>query len=103
MGKTKNLFMENRENDKRKYPIPPINEFSPVNPCPDCDGWGFIAESKCCGSSIINGICTFCAQVTEPTLCTTCQGDGSIPKSETDFENEKENEIIGNKEMMKDE
>lgn len=104
MGKVKQLFMEQREKDKlrHQYPATPEECFE-CKPCPDCDGEGSIAESDCCGRSIINGMCSFCAQVTKPTVCTTCKGEGAIPKTENDFNNDKENEIIGNAEMMKDE
>jgi hypothetical protein len=102
MGKSSREFMQLRE-QRRQYPMTPEECFFESKPCPDCDGWGLIAESKCCGGSITNGICNVCNQVTEPTVCTTCDGNGVIPKTEEDFNNEKENEIIGNDEMMRDE
>jgi hypothetical protein len=97
----KEEFMNQRERFLKQYPFTPDEAFQ-GKPCPDCEGLGDHAESNCCGGSIIEGICFTCKQPTEPTKCLTCKGSGIVDYTEDDIQNNKENEIIGNSEMMKD-
>jgi DnaJ-class molecular chaperone len=55
--------------------------------CPDCDGDGLQGGGEDCNF------------ITE---CSTCEGSGYVPYTEDDALNDKENELIGNDEMMKD-
>lgn len=99
MGKSSREFMRERELNAKKYPVHVDDCYKP---CPECSGIGFIAESKCCGGSIIEGTCAICKSMTEATKCTVCNGSGSVDYTEEDLQNDKENEIIGNAEMMND-
>jgi hypothetical protein len=95
MGKTKEEYL-------RKYPFRQEDCFQD-KPCPDCSGIGSVAESNCCGGSIMEGTCLICKKPTEATKCITCNGTGIVDYTEEDAQNDEENEIIGNAEMMKDE
>jgi hypothetical protein len=65
--------------------------------CPECFGEGYTAEHGCNGN---DSICRSICPVQVP--CETCNGTGSIPYTEEDVQNDKENEIISNAKMMSD-
>ena len=73
--------------------------------CTECDGKGYDEYvSDCCGEKRDpdTTLCFFCKEFSDPTNCNECNGTGTLPYTDKDIENNKENEIIGNKLMMED-
>jgi DnaJ-class molecular chaperone len=109
-GKVKELFMELKEKQMQNLPVgtqndknAPWNEpYYGTKKCPECNGEGSVAESKCCGGSIIEGICTICDNPTEPVKCNECLGYGVILRTEEDDINDREDSVSQNDEIRKD-